>query len=127
MPAGPANKYSFNGIGAASAKLVLAALAANPGTAFLATGILGTISSKILTKLFSMLASVGLVILNIGAAKVEVIIDSNNFDNSWDSAEKLIGAIRNTGRELTKEEEKAIDDKVIESFRKFASFARQKK
>lgn len=107
--------------------MVIAALAANPGTLFLTTGISGKIVMFILTKIFSGLASIGLVILNLGAAKVETLVDGKNFDGAWDSAEELIAAIRNTGRDMTPEEIKKIDDPVIAAFRKWASFARQKK
>lgn len=106
--------------------MVLAALLSNPGTVFLTTGILGKIVTWALTEFFSMLASLGLVMLNVGAAKVETLIDGKNFDGSWDTAEEFIAAIRSTGREMTPEEIAAIDGPVIVAFRKFASFARKK-
>lgn len=122
----PLRKHKFKGIGAASASAVLAALASNPGTAWFVAGIPGKIVMWILTQAFSMLASLGLVILNVGAAKMETLVDGKNFDGSWDSAEEFIAAIRNSGRELTPEEVKKIDDPVIATFRKFAGFARKK-
>lgn len=123
---GPLQKYDFSGIGSASAVMVLTALAANPGTAFLTTGLSGKIVAWILTKFFSSLASMGLVVLNIGASRVETLVDGKRFDGSWDTAEELIAAIRSSGREMTPEEVKAIDDPVIAAFRKWASFARKK-
>lgn len=123
---GPAGKYSFDGIGAASATIAMAAFATNPATAFLAVGFVGKIVSFVLTKVFSMLASVGLVLLNVGAERIGTIIDQHNFDGSFDTAEKLIDSIRKTGRDLTPEEVKAIDDPVIGAFRKWASFARDR-
>lgn len=123
---GPAGKHDLSGIGGATATIVLAALAANPSTAVLATGFLGTIIKFLLTKLFTILASVGLVVLNVGAARVETLIDQHNFDGSFETAEKLIGAIRQTGRDLTPAEVRAIDGPVIDAFRKWASFARDK-
>jgi len=122
--AGPLTKYRFDGIGAASAKLALAALAANPGTAFLTAGISGRIVNWLLTKAFSMAASGGLVLLNVGAAKVETLVAKNEYDGSWDSAEKLLQDARNAHHELTPAEIAAIDGPVIDSFRKFANLAK---
>lgn len=124
--AGPATKYSFDGIGGASASLVLGALAANPSTLWLTTGFIGSVVRWCLTRLFSMLASTGLVILNVGAERIQGLIEQHDFDNSFDSAEKLLAAARDAHQTLSPEQIKAIDDPVIRSFRKFASFARQK-
>ncbi len=119
-------KHKLMGIGAASASMVLAALLSNPSTIWLASGIIGKIVNWLLTMGFSMLASAGLVVLNVGAARIETLIDGKNFDGAWESAEEFIAAIRATGREMTPEEIKKIDDQVIIAFRKFASFARKK-
>lgn len=119
-------KYHFSGIGEASASVIIAVLASNPATAFLATGILGKITFFI-CKMFCMwLASIGLIIMNVGEAKLKTIIDEGNFNESWDTAENLIKKIRETGRDLTPEETKQIDDGVIDAFRKFATFGRDK-
>lgn len=104
----------------------MAVLAANPSTAFLTVGVSGKIIFWILEKIFTRLASSGLVILNVGAEKFSVAIDRVNFDGSLESAEKLIAEIRKTGKELTPEETKAIDDEVIVAFRKFAKIGRKK-
>lgn len=123
MP-GPLGKHKLDGIGAASASMVIAALSiSNP---VLVSGVPGKIIAWILSKFFSSLASLGLVILNVGAARVETLIDGKNFDGAYDSAEEFIAAIRNAGREMTPEEIKQIDDPVIDAFRKWASFARKK-
>lgn len=106
--------------------MVLAAFAANPGTLFLTTGILGKIVTWGLTQLFSMMASAGLVLLNVGASRVETLIDGNKFDGTWDSAEEFIKAIRDTGRDMTPEEIARIDGPVIEAFRKWGHFAGKK-
>lgn len=124
--AGPATKYDFSGIGAAEAKLLLAALLANPSTSWLATGLVGTFMQWLLTRVFSMGASVGLVLLNLGAEKVEGMVDQHNFDGSFDSAEKILEAARDAHQTLTPAQIQAIDAPVINSFRKWASFARQK-
>jgi hypothetical protein len=124
--AGPATKYRFNGIGGASATAVLALLAANPSTTWLATGFVGKVVGALLSYAFSMAASVGLVLLNVGAERVETMIDQHAFDGSFDSAEKLLDAARAAHHDLTPAEIKAIDDPVIGAFRKWGSFARQK-
>lgn len=121
-----ATKHDLNGIGSASAAGVVAALATNPSTSFLTAGFIGKIVFYLLKTFFTSLASMGLVLLNVGAEKLLAAIDRSNFDGSLDTAEKLIQEIRNTGRELTPEETKQIDDKVIEQFRKFAKMTRKK-
>lgn len=63
--------------------------------------------------------------MNVGAEKISAAIDHSNFDGSLDSAQKLISEIRNTGKDLTPEEIKAIDDPVIEAFKKFATIGRR--
>lgn len=118
-------KHDLSGIGAASAAVIMAILATNPSTVFLTVGIPGKIVFWILEKIFTRLASSGLVILNVGAEKISVVIDKVKFDGSIESAEKLIAEIRKTGRELTPEEIKAIDDDVIIVFRKFAKIGRR--
>lgn len=117
-------KYKFEGIGEASAAMILAATAANPSTSFLAQGFLGKVVFFLLKLFCMLLASLGLIVLNVGAAKIETIMDANNFDGSWDVAEKAIQDIRSAGRELTDEEIAEIDKPVIDAFRKFANFGR---
>jgi len=119
------DKHKLNGIGGASATAALAALSTT-GAVWLTTGIIGKIVVWLLTELFSRMASAGLVTLNIGASKVQTLLDKNDFDGSFESAEKYLKAIRDTGREITPAEALAIDAPVIKSFRKFASFARKK-
>ncbi len=119
-------KHDLSGIGGASAAAIMVVLAANPSTLFLTVGIQGKIIYWILEKIFTRLASSGLVILNVGAEKIDIALDKVHFDGSMDSAEKLIAEIRKTGRELTPEETKAIDEKVFIAFRKFAKISRRK-
>lgn len=123
---GPAGKHKLEGIGAASAAMVTSAIALNPSTSWMVSGIPGKVISWILTKLFSMMASLGLVVLNVGASRIETLVDGKNFDGAWDSAEEFIAAIRNTGREMTPEEIKKIDEPVIKAFRKWAKFGSTK-
>lgn len=117
----------FDVIGEVSAVIVLTALRANPSTTFLATGILGKLTHAFLKLFFSHLASTGLIVLNVGAARLSVIIDEENYDGSIEQAEKLIKKIRDSGREMSEDEIKAIDQSVIDAFRKFASFGRVRK
>ncbi len=109
------------------AAIILAALAANPTFAFLTAGFLGRtvwFGSKLLVMGG---ASLGLVVLNVGTEKIEVIMAESGFDGSWDSAQKLIAAIHKQGRELTDAEKIAIDNPVKDAFRRFAKFGRVRK
>lgn len=119
-------KHRLEGIGSASAAVIMVALAANPQTTFLTIGILGKIVFFVFKLVCMFLANIGLIVMDVGAAKLEVIIDEENFEEGWDRAENLIKRIRATGRELTDEEIAAIDGPVIDAFRKFASFARDR-
>lgn len=120
-------KHKLDGIGEASAAMVFASFAANPSTIFLTQGLPGKVIFWALTKLFSKMASFGLVTLNVGAEKLATAVTKINFDGSWDSAQELIESIRNSGRELSEEEIRTIDLEVINSFRKFGKLARKKK
>ena len=117
-------KYHFEGIGEAGAATIIAGLSANPNTIFLTKGFVGKIIFFLLKRFCMFLADKGLIVMNLGAAKVQTIADKGTFDGSWDTAEKLIEGIRNEGRELTDEEIKEIDQQVIDAFRKFANFGR---
>lgn len=120
--AGPANKYVFNGIGSASAKIVMALLVAD-GQLWAAGGFWASIINWILTFAFSMGASLGLVILNLGAERVEEIVDENNYEGTWDSAERLVDAARNAHQDLTPAQVKSIDDSVKAALRRAAVLA----
>ena len=122
----PDQKYRLDGIGGVSASAVMALLAAYPPTSFLTVGIIGKIVYFILKRLFSFLASGGLVILNLGAERLLGAIEKSNYDGSWESAQKLIDSIRATGREMTTEEIIAIDNGVIAAFRKFGKMTRKR-
>lgn len=118
------SKYKFDGIGAASASTVMAALLATPSMAWITAGLGGQIVFWILSKFFSAIASAGVVILNVGAMKVESAIDKAAYDGSLESAQKLLDAIRAEHRAITPAETKAIDDPVIAALRKFGRFGR---
>lgn len=123
----PASKHKFVGIGEAGAAIIIGGLAANPNTVWLTAGFLGR-AVWFAAKLIVMgLASLGLVVLNVGAEKISVINDQNNYDGSWESALKLIDQIQQGGRELTDEEKTRIDAPVKAAFRKFGRFGRVRK
>lgn len=122
----PFNKHKLSGIGEASAALVLAALSSNPATAALAVGFMGKIIYFLMSKIMTYLASSGLVLMNIGAERLSTAIDKAKFDGSFESAERLIDEIRRSGKDLTPNEIKEIDDRVIESFRKFGKLGRKR-
>lgn len=104
--------------------MVLAALAGNPSTLWMTVGIPGTVIRWILTQLFSGVASAGLVLMNVGAMKVESVLDKAAWDGSIESAMKILEDIRTQHRDVTPEEAKKIDDEVIKALRKFGRFGR---
>jgi len=126
LVSGPVTKHKLTGIGEASASAVLALLSTNPQTSFLAIGISGKIIFWGLSKVFTLAASGGLVMMNIGAEKLLIAIEKTDYDGSREKADKLIEEIRKTGRDLTPEEIKRIDAEVIKSFRKFGRFVRNR-
>ncbi len=117
-------KYKYEAIAEATAAMILVAIAANPSIAILAQGFLGRVTFFVLKLLCMFLANLGLVILNVGAAKIETIIDGGNFDGSWEQAEEMIKKIQDAGREMSQDEIKKIDQIAIDAFRKFISFGR---
>jgi hypothetical protein len=117
-------KHKFEGIGETTAAIIMAGLAANPSTLFLTQGILGKIVFRVSKYFCMMLANLGLIVMNLGAAKIEVLVDEGNYNGSWEQAEELLKKIRDQGRGITDEEIKDIDAPVIDAFRKFASFGR---
>lgn len=122
----PANKYDFTGIGNASALALMAVLAANPETLWLTTGVTGTIFKLVSSKIFSGLASVGVVFLNIGAELITTVVDKSGFDGSFTSSLKLVDAIQAAGQTMTADQIQAIDGPVIAQFEKFAKLTRSK-
>lgn len=121
-------KYEFSGIGSASAAVVFAALAANPTTSWMTVGVIpGKIVFYILSRVFSKFASKGVVLLNVGADSLLTAMEKSAFDGSLESSYKLIDEIRSSGRNLTEDETKKIDEQVILQFRKFAKMTRGKK
>lgn len=123
----PVTKHKFEGIGEAGAAMIMGAIAANPNLIWLTVGFIGK-AVWFSAKLIVMgAASLGLVVLNVGAEKIETIQAEAGFDGSWESAQKLIAAVKQTGRELTDEEKANIDAPVKDAFRRFARFGRVRK
>jgi len=110
--------YQYEGIGKAGALVIFAWLASTP-LVFLTNGILGKFVFFILTRFCAYLAGKGIMILNIAVADIQIVAQKNDFDGSFDEAFKEIHGQRD---KLTPEQKKAIDDKVIRAFRKFADF-----
>ena len=111
-------KYNFEGIGALGASLMAGALASSP-LSFLVVGIPGKITFWLLTQLNSYLANKGLILLNVGVAKISAYSDRKDFDGTLESAIKIV---IEHGDTLTEAEKRDIDDKVIIAFDKFSSF-----
>lgn len=114
-------KNKFEGIGSASASLTFALLAGSP-LAWLTLGIQGKITFWILKQIYMRLADKGVIVLNIGAAKVSTLVERSDFDGSFDSAFEIINKRKGN---LSDAEIKAIDDKVISALRKFTDFGVQ--
>lgn len=112
-------KYKFEGIGAASATAAMAALSTTSLAPFTA-GFAGKITFQLLKLIFMSLASAGLIVLNVGVAKVEVLLEEHDYNSSWEEAEKILKEKK--GQELTQNEINSIDDPVKDAFRRFASF-----
>lgn len=116
-----ASKHKFEGIGKASALATFAAMALNPALVWFTQGLQGRILFWILSGFYSRLASLGLVMVNVGVANAETLEEKGDFDGSFDDAFKAIN--EKQGR-LTPEDIVKIDDGVIRAFRKFAVFGR---
>lgn len=112
-------KYKFEGIGEKSATAVMLLLAATPYGHWFTIGPQGKIVHYLLQQFFMWVASNGLILLNIGIADLETNLEKSAFDGSLESALKLVEASK---MGLTDAQKKAIDDRVIAAFDKFASF-----
>lgn len=111
-------KYDFKGIKKAGAAGLKAALASTAFGSVILSGPFGKVTTLCLEFLANLLANQGLVILNLVAITVEGKIDQKAFDSALDQALKKVEL--NSGK-LTPAQMKAIDDEVIQAFRKFAT------
>lgn len=111
-------KYRFEGIGALGATLIFAGIAASP-LSWLTNGVIGKFVYAVLQYACMWLADKGIIIMNIGIADLKTLSEKSGFDGSFEDAFK---EIHEKKERLTPEDKKRIDDKVIDAFRKFASF-----
>lgn len=116
-----AAKYKFEGIGKASATATFLALAAKPELLVLTQGPVGKVIFFLLTWFYSALASMGLVMLNVGISNIQILAQKEGFDATWDEVFKVINE---KGDTLTEAEKKALDDKVIAAHNKFGTFGK---
>lgn len=112
-------KYDFPGIKKLGAAGLKVALASSPSTAWILKG--GKLTDIFLEFLVNYLANKGLIIFNLGAIVIGGDVDQSAFDKAMDEAFKKI---ETTGGKMTPEQMKAIDDEVINAFRKFAVFSK---
>ena len=119
---GLSGKYDFKGIKKYGAKGLFLALSSTSFGGFLAKWGLGGALEIALEWLANWLANKGLLVLNIGAIVVEGEFDQKAFDREMDEALKKVEM---AGGKLTPEQMRAIDNEVIEAFRKFAVFTRK--
>lgn len=111
---GLTGKYSFPGIKKWGAKGISLALASTTWGASLAGSFLAPVLNVFLEQLVNWLANKGLIVVNIGAAFVEGEIDQKKFDSAIEE-----GLARLKTGNLSDEEKKKIDQKVIDAIRKF--------
>lgn len=107
--------------------MVMGAIAANPNLVWLTVGFVGKAVWFGVKLIVMGAASLGLVVLNVGAERIETLQAEAGFDGSWATAQKLIAGITETGRTLTDEEKARIDAPVKAAFRRFARFGRPRK
>lgn len=119
LPGTIANKYKFEGIGKLNATVVFMWLAQN--VPFLTVGIAGKIVWYLLVQVGSGLASTGVVLMNVGVAKLEVIAERDDFKGT---IEEMIGLVDQIGPDMTKEKADEIDNHVIDVVRKFIDMSR---
>lgn len=112
-------KHRFEGIGDKAATATMLLLAAEPWGVWFTVGFQGTVVHWILKQFYMWMADRGLIMLNSGIAEIEVMQQKSGFNGSLEDAFKLIDQAKGG---LTDAQKKAIDDKVIRAFDKFADF-----
>lgn len=108
-------KYKFKGIAKFNAFLIFSAMSTGP-LAFLTTGILGTITFKVLEMFGNWFANQGLALLNIGVDVLIVAVQENNYESVLNNA---IKRVKNHKGPMPKELQKEIDNEVIDAVRDF--------
>lgn len=114
---GIAGKYDFKGIKKYGAKGLIAALASTTWGAWVALPWVSPFFDLAFQFLANWLANKGLVMLNIAAIAVDGEWTQKDFDSAIDNA---LNQVAIPGSKLTPDQMKAIDDKVIQAFKKFA-------
>lgn len=112
-------KYDFKGIKKTGRLALKAALATNPSTAWLSKG--GAIIDLVLEFGLNWLANKGLVLMNVSVYYVGGKLDK-------DALDKAIGAgidVVDSGKVLTPEQMKEIDDAVIKAADKALPYGRK--
>lgn len=108
-------KYKFRGIAKFNAFLIFSAMAGGP-LAFLTTGIVGTITFRLLEIAGNWFANQGLALLNIGVDVLIVAAQKNNYESVIN---KAIDKVKNHKGPMSKKKQKEIDDEVIDAVRDF--------
>ncbi len=108
-------KYQFKNIGKASAVATFAALAVSypPFLAFSQT-FGGKCVFTVLCWLYTGLASIGVIVLNVGVDYIKTVAEKNQFDGTMESAIKSVEQ-----GNLTPQQGAAIDDSVIQAHNNF--------
>lgn len=111
-------KYQFKGIARFNAYLIYSALSTGPFS-FLTTGILGTITFKVLELAGNWLANQGLALLNIGYDAIKIAAEQNRYESVINSA---IARVKNHKGPMPEKLKKEIDNEVIDAARDFIRF-----
>lgn len=99
--------------------MLMVILAGNPVTAFLAVGVWGKVIHWVAAKFFGWLAGQGVMVANVGIAKIDTLIAKNDFESAFSEAFKIIEQRKG---QLSAAEARKIDDRVIRALRKFGSY-----
>lgn len=112
-------KYNFPGIRKAGAVAIKAALASSVVGGLLKGPFGGTLN-LLLEWAMEWLANRGVILLNIGAFKVNGHFDQQAFDKAMDAGLSQV----ESGEAISLEEMRVIDEKVKEAMRRFVPYNR---
>lgn len=112
-------KYDFPGIRKAGTAGIKALLALTSWGTWIIASPFNPLIDFLLNWISEWLANRGLIIINVGAFYVSGVFDQKSFDSAMEDGLKKASAPG-----LSDKQKKAIDDAVIEAFRKFGKVTR---
>lgn len=114
-------KYKYENLAKASATSLMVALAASSWGAPLVVGVQGKVIFELFKLLSMLFASIGVVLLNVGVANVEVWLEKGTFDGTMEDVLDYIKA-KGGKNKLTEQEKKELNAKIIAAHNKFGTF-----